>query len=125
MARKLTTVEAHHVPTIAEDLDEIQRTHDFDSADAPHQPEVLLFARASERVAAELRRVPVTVTAEILPGKPDPPSAQARFANSSRAGQYAKLLEATGDYTTIYLDDGDTKWTVNHGQNTQHGAGDR
>lgn len=106
------TTEIYPVPSITDDLDEIRRPHDFDCAHAQHQPEVLFFARAAERVAAALSRVPVTVTAEILPGKPDP-SAEARFANSSRAAQYAKLLQATGDYTGVFLDDGQTIWPVN------------
>lgn len=106
------TTEVYQTPSIAEDLEEIRRPHDFDSAYAQHQPEVLLFARAAERVAAELHKLPVTVTAEILPGKPDP-SAEARFANSSRAGHYARLLEATGDYVGVFLDDGEAKWPVN------------
>ncbi len=106
------TAESCEVRSIAEDLEAIRRPHDFDSADARHQPEVLLFARAAERVATELQKVPITVTAEVLPGKADP-MAEARFANSSRAGQYAKLLEATRDYTVIYVNDGKTKWVVN------------
>ncbi len=52
---------------------------------------------------------PITITAEILPGKPDP-SAEAHFANGSRASQYARLLVEDGHYTAVYLDDGETKW---------------
>lgn len=105
--------EVYQVPSIAEELEEIRRPHDFDSAYAQHQPEVLFFARAAERVAAEIHKIPVTVTADILPpGKPDP-SAEARFANAARAEQYAKHLEDTGDYASVFLDDGETKWTVN------------
>lgn len=54
---------------------------------------------------------PITITAEILPGVEDP-SAEAHFANSSRAGQYAEMLLNTGDYTAVHLDDGETKWPV-------------
>jgi len=54
---------------------------------------------------------PIIITAEILPGVEDP-SAEAHFANSSRAGQYAGMLFNTGDYTAVYLDDGETKWPV-------------
>jgi hypothetical protein len=45
-------------PTIAaEDLAEIRRPHDFDSADAAYQPELLAFARPAERVASALERI--------------------------------------------------------------------
>ncbi|WP_301123465.1 hypothetical protein [Mycolicibacterium fortuitum] len=54
---------------------------------------------------------PITVTAEILVGKVDP-SAEARFANANRAGQYAQMLVDTGDYAAVYLDDGDNRWLV-------------
>ena len=108
--------EVYQVPSIADDLEEIRRPHDFDSAYAQHQPEVLLFARAAERVAAEIQKMPVTVSADILPGKPDP-SAEARFASASRAEQYAKHLDCTGDYASVFLDDGESKWTVNGADN--------
>jgi hypothetical protein len=48
---------------------------------------------------------PLTVVAEILPGKADP-STTARFANSSRAEQYARLLFDSGDYARVTLNDG-------------------
>lgn len=54
---------------------------------------------------------PITITAEILPGKPNP-SAEAHFANSTRAGQYAAMLADTGDYTAVYLNDGHTTWPL-------------
>ncbi|MEV2222713.1 hypothetical protein AB0E01_22875 [Nocardia vinacea] len=41
--------------------------------------------------------LPIEVTAEILPGKVDP-NQTARFANGSRAAQYADMLIATGDF---------------------------
>ena len=54
----------------------------------------------------------VIVTAEILPGKPDP-SAEAHFANGSRAGQYAQMLADSGDYLTVQLRDGrGDVWTI-------------
>lgn len=46
---------------------------------------------------------PIRVTAEILPGKPDP-SAEAIFTNGSRAGQYADLLTASGDYSGVFVE---------------------
>ncbi|MFV8049964.1 hypothetical protein [Mycobacterium sp. 48b] len=54
---------------------------------------------------------PITITAEILPGKQDP-SAEAHFANGQRASQYARMLVDSGDYTGVYLDDGVTKWPI-------------
>lgn len=43
--------------------------------------------------------LPIKVTAEILPGKPDA-AATARFANSDRAAQYAlNVLLPSGSYT--------------------------
>jgi hypothetical protein len=46
----------------------------------------------------------IVVTAEILPGKPDP-AAEARFVNGSRAGQYAQMLADSGDYSEVKLRD--------------------
>jgi hypothetical protein len=46
----------------------------------------------------------IVVTAEILPGKPDP-AAEAHFANGSRAGQYAQMLADSGDYSEVKLRD--------------------
>lgn len=64
---------------------------------------------------------PITITAEIRPGIEDP-SAEAHFANSSRAGQYASMLFNTGDYTAVYLDDGETKWPVTHSAEPDSGT---
>ena len=54
----------------------------------------------------------IVVSAEILPGKADP-SAEARFANASRAGQYAQILADSSDYSAVTITDarGDV-WTV-------------
>lgn len=56
--------------------------------------------------------MPISITAEICPGKPDP-SAEAHFVNASRAGQYAQMLADSGDYTTVTLTDGDGRaWVI-------------
>lgn len=48
-----------------DDLEEVFRSHDFDTPDAPYNPEVLAFARAAERVAQELsRRIETETTSE-------------------------------------------------------------
>ena len=44
-------------PSIDDDLAEVHRAHDFDSPDAPYQPEVLAMARAAERLADEVERL--------------------------------------------------------------------
>ena len=41
---------------VGEALNEVMQAHDFDSPDAPYQPEVLRFARAAEVVANYLNR---------------------------------------------------------------------
>ena len=54
----------------------------------------------------------ILVRAEILPGKPDP-NADAQFANEYRAGQYAKMLAASGDYAAVYvIDQNGRAWPV-------------
>jgi|1048.fasta_scaffold14699_6 hypothetical protein len=54
----------------------------------------------------------IIVTAEVLPGKFDP-SAEAHFANNSRAGQYAQLLADSRDYARVNLIDQDgTTWPI-------------
>lgn len=47
---------------------------------------------------------PVTVTAEVYEGKPDP-SASAGFANTDRAVQYAQLLVSGGGYSGVFVAD--------------------
>ena len=44
-------------PSIDDDLAEVHRAHDFDSPDAPYQPEVSAMARAAERLADEVERL--------------------------------------------------------------------
>lgn len=39
------------------DIEEVRRAHDFDSPNAPYQPEVLALARAAERLADEVERL--------------------------------------------------------------------
>ncbi|NKY48005.1 hypothetical protein [Nocardia cerradoensis] len=50
--------------------------------------------------------MPITITAEILPGKVDT-NATAEFNNTNRADQYARILIDTGDYKSggVWLTD--------------------
>lgn len=52
--------------------------------------------------------MPITITAEILPGKVDT-NATGEFNNTDRADQYARILIAAGDYTAggVFLTDSD------------------
>lgn len=52
------------------------------------------------------KNLTIEVTAEILPGKPDP-NATAQFANADRASQYAQILIEAGDYSAggVWLTD--------------------
>ena len=53
----MTTTTKYQAPSIDEDIEEVRRPHDFDSGDAPYQPEVLAVARAAERLADEVERL--------------------------------------------------------------------
>jgi hypothetical protein len=55
--------------------------------------------------------LPVAVEAELLPGKIDPSTA-ARFANGTRAGQYAQMLADSGDYAAVYVEQDGIRYPI-------------
>lgn len=96
------------IPTMADDLAEVRRAHDFDSANAPYQPEVLAFARAAQRIAAELERLRGEAVQPSAEGRADLVDKVSVYAHHSslHPGINVEIDAPAGTRITVHLNDG-------------------